>query len=53
MAYEILPAWDVQVNGPDTINAARGEPPLVVTIKAENWEQVKEAWAHLLAECGE
>lgn len=48
MAEQSLPAWQVQVNGPDTINALRGEPPLVVTICAENWQQVKETWAQLL-----
>jgi hypothetical protein len=53
MAENSLPAWEVHVNGPETINAARGEPPLVITICAENWDQLKEAWADVLAMNGQ
>lgn len=48
-----LPAWSVGLNHPDTINAFRGEPPISITIAAENWDQAKAAWADLLETNGQ
>ena len=48
-----LPAWSVDLNNPETINALRGEPPLRITIEAEDWAQAKEAWQTMLKMTGE